>query len=161
MRKRRSSINGLLLFLIYGMFALFSLFLVVIGAKVYREIVTTREENTAIRTAFSYVANKLRMNTGGFDGIYLEEREQISVLVLRGEKAAEGYETLIYYYDGALRECFTPTEQPFSPTAGEIIMKTGPVTIEQTEPGQLCLCITEPDGNFRRMHLNYPYSEEK
>ena len=53
MRMRRNSVNGLLLFLIYGMFALFSMLLVVIGARVYRNIVAVGEENTQTRAAFS------------------------------------------------------------------------------------------------------------
>lgn len=153
MEQRKNSINGLLVFLIYGMFALFSLFLVVIGAKVYREVVSAGEEAASVRAAFSYVANKVRMTSGD---IYIREQEGIPVLVLSGDGDGEaaGYETRIYYYDGALRESFAFSEGQLLPESGEKIAELSAFSVEETDSGQLLLKMEDSEGLCRTMHLD-------
>ena len=136
------------MFLIYGLFALFSLLLVVIGARVYRDITTEGRENTQVRAAFSYVANKVRMSA---EEVELTEQEGIQMLVLSGK--IEGYETRIYYYEGALREIFQETEQTFYPEAGETIAETAEFRFEKTETGGLKLYTQDARGNPRSMEL--------
>ena len=70
MRQRSEAINGLLVFLIYGMFALFALFLVVIGARVYKNVVTTGDSNAAVRTGFCYMS-AFSMEDDGAGGLCL------------------------------------------------------------------------------------------
>lgn len=146
--------NGLLLFLIYGMFALFSLLLVVIGARVYRNIVSTGEENTQMRAAFSYVANKVRAKGGARDTVSLEEKEGLQVLTLAGDVGNQGYETCIYYYDGKLCESYRAADLPFSPDTGEKIVEVEDFMMEETKSGQLLISIKDSGGNWRSMHLN-------
>lgn len=161
MKERKGSANGMLIFLIYGMFALFSLFLVVIGANVYRDVVTVGDENTAVRATFSYVANKVRMNGGDPGEVRLEQREGVSVLVLPRTVGTEEYETLIYCYDGVLKEYFGKAGQDFAPGAGEKIVNVREFVLEEDGPGMLCLSALEEDGTRRSMHLNIQGSEER
>lgn len=149
---RRHAMGGLLLFLIYGMFAVFSLLLVVAGAGVYRRIVSVSEENTRVRAAFSYIANKVRIKGGAEDMVWLEERDGLPVLALVQD--VEGYETCIYYYDGKLCEIFQEAGQAFSPEAGEKIMEAEDFKIEETDTGQLLVSMKDSAGNWRSMHLN-------
>lgn len=156
MRERGSSANGMLVFLIYGMFALFSLFLVVIGARVYRGLTAAGNENTEIRSAFSYVANKVRLGGGQAGAVRVEEKNGITVLSLRESYEDTEYETVIYYYDGALREYFAPAGQDFMPEAGERIAKAADFQIEEDGAGQLLFTLVDEDGGRRSMHLNLP-----
>jgi len=151
MRERRHAAGGLLTLLIYGLFALFSLLLVVIGARVYRNIVSTGRENTEIRASFSYVANKVRMSTREPGSVRIEERDGFDVLILRS--AAEGYETRIYYYDGALREAYQASDQPLSPKLGEKLMELSGFRIEETDTGHLVLSAEDEEWNRRSLHL--------
>lgn len=151
MRERRYGLSGLLTLLIYGLFALFSLLLVVVGARVYKNIVSAGNANTQVRSSFSYVANKVRMSTRAAGTVRLEERDGIDVLVL--ESGIEGYETRIYYYDGALREAYQAEERPFSPELGEKLMEISEFHIEETETGHLVMHATDADGNQRSLHL--------
>lgn len=161
MKRQRGSTNGLLMFLIYGMFALFSLLLVVIGARIYRNIVATGEENTAIRSSFSYISNKIRMSSGTSDTIRLEQRDGIPVLVLTQSYEETDYETLIYYYDGALLEYYGTSGQPFAPESGEKISDIQEFLMEEPSPGQLLFSTVDADGNPLRMHLNYLVLDER
>ena len=154
MRERRLSVNGMLIFLIYGMFALFSLLLVVIGARVYRTVAAVGEENTAVRTSFSYLANKLRMEAGTEGDIRLEEREGYPLLVIGGSGQTEEYETLIYYYDGMLWEYFGAAGQSFEPGKGEKLIEAAGFTIEEPEPGLFYLELSDAAGNQRGLHLS-------
>lgn len=151
MREQRHGVNGLLTLLIYGIFALFSLLLVVAGAKVYRNIVSSGNENMGMRASFSYVANKVRMSTRAVGTVQLKEEDGIEMLVL--ESGTEGYETRIYYYEGALREVYQAIEQPFSPELGEELMELPEFHIEQTEEGNLVLHTKDGDGIPRSLHL--------
>ncbi|MCI8376223.1 MAG: DUF4860 domain-containing protein [Lachnospiraceae bacterium] len=151
MRTRRHAVNGLLTLLIYGIFALFSLFLVVIGARVYRNIVAAGRENTQLRSSFSYVANKVRMSTRAAGSVRLEEQEGMEVLVL--ESGTEGYETRIYYYDGALREAYQASDRPLDPKLGEKLMELSEFRIEETDTGHLVLSAADEGGNRRSLHL--------
>lgn len=151
MRERRSPMNGMLLFLIYGMFALFSLFLVVIGAKVYRRVVAVGEENASARSSCLYVANKVRMNSGTLS---LEQREGYYMLVLKESTELGDYETLIYYYDGALCENYQSVGRSFSPEAGEPVSQVAQVVFEEEAPGLLLLRMLDYEGNWHSIHLN-------
>lgn len=150
MRQRNASINGLLVFLIYGMFALFALFLVVIGARVYKSVVTIGDSNAAMRTGFCYISNKVRLNGGS---VSLEEENGLQVLTLRNTLSGGEYETRIYYDDGVLWEQFVPAEMGFDPAGGEKIVALPAFSMADDGAGDLCLSATTPDGQQSSMRL--------
>lgn len=154
MPRQKSPVNGLLVFLIYGMFAVFSLLLVVIGAKVYRDVTVTGEENAQVRAMFSYVSNKVRMNPGGEGNVYLEERDGIPVLVLREISEGTAYETLIYCSDGVLRELYGAAGQEFYPESGEKITEVKDFSMEAAGNGQIILSAGKEGGGRLSMHLS-------
>ena len=154
MKERGSSANGMLVFLVYGMFSLFSLLLVVIGARVYRELTVAGRENTEVRAAFSYVANKVRMGGETADAVRVEERDGIPVLSLRESYEGTEYETVIYFYEGALREYFAAVGTDFMPQAGERIAQMAGFWMEESEEGLLCFTWEDEDGSRRSMHMN-------
>lgn len=150
MRERKSPMNGMLLFLIYGMFALLSLFLVVIGAKVYRRVVAVGEENTSVRSSCLYVANKVRMHSGTMS---LEERGGIPVLVLSEESETGEYESQIYFYNGFLCENYQKAGVDFIPEAGERLAEIDQVVFEEEESGLLLMRILDFEGSWHNIHL--------
>lgn len=159
MRQRSGAVNGFLLFVIYGMFALFSLLLVLFGARVYRGVVTTGQQNTALRTSFSYIANKVHM-CRETDGLQVQRQGEVDVLVLPESYGSDHYETRIYYADGALWEQFVPAEAPFDAAAGEKVADVEEFSIYMYHPGQLGLLFVAPDGTRYTMHLHYLIREE-
>ena len=56
--KRNHSVDALFALLLYGLFALLSLLLVLIGAQVYRGIVRRTDARSDLRASLSYVANR-------------------------------------------------------------------------------------------------------
>lgn len=118
--RKQHSIETLFAVVLYGMFALLSLLLVLIGAQVYKRIVQNTEARGGIRASLSYVANKVRASDES-GGVRLENRDGIDVLVFEETVEDATYETLIYYYDGALRELFQPSGTSFTPASGETL----------------------------------------
>lgn len=113
MRRGSFSAGGLLVFLVYGLFALFSLLLVVIGAGVYQGVVETGRHNTQARASLFYLANQVRMCSG--EARLLEENGR-SALVL--QDAGSAGETLVWYEDGALWEYYGPAGSGLSDAEG-------------------------------------------
>lgn len=148
MREQSHRVNGVLMLLVYGGFALFSLLLVVVGARVYRNIVSTGQENTRVRAAFSYVAGKVHMSTGSLS---LKEEGDLKILVLGTQ--TEGYETRIFYYDGAVRELYQESEQEFLPEMGEKIVEVQEFHMEFTDEGNLLLRAVDSKGREQSLHL--------
>ena len=123
--------------LLYGLFALLSLLLVLIGAQVYRSIVRQTEARSDTRASLSYVANKIR-----------------SAEEARLEQAGEQtYETLIYFYDGLLRELFQREEDAFLPANGEELTPLQAFTMEESPGGLLTVTSRGADGRDHTLHI--------
>ena len=132
--------------LLYGLFALLSLLLVLIGAQVYRSIVRQTEARSDTRASLSYVANKIR----SAEEARLETREGVPVLVLPEQAGEQTYETLIYFYDGLLRELFQREEDAFLPANGEELTPLQAFTMEESPGGAA-------DRHFPRRRRPRPY----
>ena len=111
--------SGLSLFLIVAVFALMALLTVVLGAGVYRSVVSRAETNHDARTAVAYITGKLRASTGS---VSLEQTEVgDDMLVLTEEIGGTDYETRIYAHGGTLYEVFAAAGIDFAPEQGQPI----------------------------------------
>lgn len=151
MMKRKHSVDTLFALLLYGMFTLFSLLLVLIGAQVYKRIVSNTEARSNVRASLSYVANRVRAESGA-GSIRLEQRDGVDVLVLTEEGETRSFETLIYFYDGMLRELFQASEDPFTPESGEELTALEDFSMEEKTPGLLAFTSKGTDG---KAHCQY------
>ena len=126
MNKRRSfashrhSISQVFVFVLLGVFAVISTFMVLLSAQLYRDIVNQTELSGAHRILTSYVANAVRGNDCA-GSVYTDERAGVPMLVLGREIDGEKYETLIYCHEGKLCELFSEAMQEFDPGYGEEI----------------------------------------
>ena len=135
--------------LLYGLFALLSLLLVLIGAQVYRSIVRQTEARSDTRASLSYVANKIR----SAEEARLQTREGVPVLVLPEQAGEQTYETLIYFYDGLLRELFQREEDAFLPANGEELTPLQAFTMEESPGGLLTVTSRGADGRDHTLHI--------
>lgn len=133
-RQKLSShaISGLFVFLLLGIFAVFSTVMVLLGVKAYRGAVERTEAHNEARISASYIRSMLRADdeAGVFaiepcEGIITEEDGEktvsVETLTLRNNYDGEEYVTRLYTYGGFLREWFTRAEEPFQPEHGEIV----------------------------------------
>ena len=119
MGKNNHAISGVFVFLLLGIFAIFSTIMVVMGAKAYRGMVEKADVHNSIRVASSYIRTMLRSNdvTGV---LRVEDVYGIQTITMENDYG-DIYVTRIYLYDGKLREWFALAEIPFEPANGETV----------------------------------------
>ena len=142
MKQKLSShaVSGLFVFLLLGVFAVFSTVMVLLGVKAYRGAVERTEAHNTSRISSAYIRSMLRSDdeAGAFspescEGIVgepgAEQAVTVDALTLRNDYG-EAYVTRIYVYDGFLREWFTRASEPFHPDRGEIVCPADEMTVE-------------------------------
>ena len=114
------AISGVFIFLLLGLFAVFSTVMVVLGARAYRNIAHAQELHATERIAPSYLRSMVRATdqAGTFS---IEQAADSDMLLFRQDYDGEEYITYIYCHDGTLFECFISSELDFEPGDGEII----------------------------------------
>ena len=119
MGKNNHAISGVFVFLLLGIFAIFSTIMVVMGAKAYRGMVEKADVHNSIRVASSYIRTMLRSNdeTGV---LRVEDVNGIQTITMENDYG-DIYVTRIYLYDGKLREWFALADIPFDPANGETV----------------------------------------
>ena len=111
MKTKSHSISGAFVFMLLGVFAVFSMLLVVLGAQAYRTTVDGAAAHTQKRIVTAFVRNAVRA----------QEHDGLPVLALSSELDGERYVQYIYSYGGSLCELFTSARYGFSPEDGEAV----------------------------------------
>lgn len=115
---------------IFCLFAVCSLFLVLIGANTYRGIVEKIDSNNETRASLSYVANKVHAADSGETSLQTIDGRQ--VLVITSNFSSSDYRTYIYEYEGSIMELFTSAQNSFTPGDGDRITKISEFKMTQT-----------------------------
>ena len=144
--KKKYAIDAVFALILYGMFTLISLLLVLIGAQIYKGIVRRTDARSDVRASLSYVANKIR----SAEEVRLENREGLTVLVLPENQKVE---TVIYFYDGSLREMLQLQGESFDPSAGEELAAVSGFSLSQQEDDLLVVSTKDADGRDHVLHI--------
>jgi len=160
--KSGRSLSGAFVFLLIGMYAVFSLLLVLIGASVYQRIAEAAEYNAHIRTSLTYIASKVRAGDEA-GAVAVETVDGVPVLVLDQRFDGDLYRTRIYYLPdsdgkgGALYELFVIEDgeggEPVDLTDGERITQAVAFNMLEVNGG-LELSITLPDQVIQSLYLH-------
>lgn len=151
--KESHSIDTLFALLLFSTMALCALCIIVMGGRVYRNIVDDMDENFVTRTAMFYISNKVKQyDQQGF--ISVEEREGQNMLVLKEEIDGAIYETLIYEENGLVREMFIEkgTEVPFE--SGTVILETEKLHFEMVQENLLKMELDTKERETKALFLN-------
>ena len=106
---------------LFAVFAVCALMLVSIGAGVYQKTVDDMNTNYNSRTAYSYVAEKIRQNDEA-GSVEVADLAGNPALILSETVDEKVYSTYLYAYDGYLRELFVSPDFKIdsnSPEAGQ------------------------------------------
>ena len=118
MKTKSHSISGAFVFMLLGVFAVFSMLLAVLGAQAYRTTVDNSAAHTQKRIVTAFVRNAVRAQDER-GAIAVEDHDGLPVLALSSELDGERYVQYIYSLNGKLCELFTSAEYPFAPEDGE------------------------------------------
>lgn len=110
--------DGLLMLLLFGVFAVCVLIVLLTGARAYRGLTDRDRAAYDRRTCVQYIATKVRQGdlTGG---VTVEPFGDTAALCL---KDPEGFITRLYCFDGYLMELYTFADGALEPQDGERIM---------------------------------------
>ena len=146
--------DGVFVLLLFCVFAVCVLSVLLTGAGAYRRLTERDRVSYDRRTAAQYIAEKVRQ-ADTWNDVSVEDFGGRDALVLAEEIDGEWYETLIYYYDGYLRELFTSASGEMLPEDGEKIMEANSFLAYADEPeeGQLSLRIQTSDGTWEELTL--------
>ena len=114
------AISGVFVFLLLGIFAVFSTVMVVLGAKAYKSTADRAADHNASRISNAYIRSMVRSDDSS-NSLRVDEIDGITSVTLVYDYDGEEYLTRIYVYDGILREWFTYAEAEFEPEAGEAV----------------------------------------
>jgi len=142
---KKPKMGGLLALLLFAVFAACILLVLLMGAKAYKQLVLRDNESYDRRTATQYIITRVRQSD--LDGAFSVRKESVGdVLAMSEEVDGSEYETLVYCYDGYLRELFTVGDSEFDPQAGEKILPVELFAV-QLEEGLLSVELELPNGD--------------
>ena len=156
MGKNNHAISGVFVFLLLGIFAIFSTIMVVMGAKAYRGMVERADIHNSVRVASSYIRTMLRSNDEA-GVLRVEDVDGVQTITMENDWG-DIYVTRIYIYEGKLREWFAMAEIPFAPANGETVCSLDSMQVELKD-GLLHFVVAE---NGTEMEIDYaPRSTEQ
>ena len=103
MRSKRRSFEVLLVLIVFGVYAIGSLFICTVGATTYRDVTVGMQSNYDLRTGVLYLAEKTRQNDIA-GAVRVEQYQGADALVLTEQRTGKGYETWIFVYEDKLCE---------------------------------------------------------
>ena len=120
--KRRAikhQMDGLLMLLLFGVFAVCVLAVLLTGADAYRGLTQRDQAAFDRRSGVQYIATRVRQGDTE-DSVTVEPFEDVTALVLTDE---EGYVTKVYCYDGWLMEMYCAADAELEPIDGQKVMR--------------------------------------
>ena len=131
MGKSSHAISGLFVFMLLGIFAVFSTIMVLLSAKAYRGVVDKAAMHNSVRVASSYIRTMLRSDDES-GVLRIEDAEGVQTITMENDYG-DVYVTRIYVYDGKLREWFAMKEIPFLPGNGETVCELDSMDAELSD----------------------------
>ncbi|MBE5808045.1 MAG: DUF4860 domain-containing protein [Clostridiales bacterium] len=114
------AISGVFIFLLLGVFAVFSTVMVVMGAKAYRSTIDRQDMHNADRIAPAYIRSMVRADDER-GVLTVEEVDGMQSITMRNTYDEDTYITRIYCCDGKLYEWFSSDDIEFAPAEGEAV----------------------------------------
>lgn len=155
--KRHHSIAGVFVFLVLGLFAVMSMFLVLEGARAYKSTVNMTAEHNNRRVIHAYVRNAVRSEDCA-GAVAVKDISGVTVIQIRQDMMVEEASTqsdfynYIYCYDGMLMSQFLEEGRVFKPEQGEEICQMAECAIRM-EGNMLELTLKDHEGNEYQDHI--------
>ena len=148
---RTHAVQDAFVFLLLGIFALFSAIMVLFSVGMYKDIHTQAEKAGVDRILDHYIVNAVRSHDRTAS-VSFEKRNGTEVLVLTENEDDAAYETLVYLYNGMLTEMFLEAGSEFLPEYGEMIAPASGFSVAM-ENGLMKIRIIDSQGNERLLSV--------
>lgn len=156
-KQRKLDYNSILPFLLITIFGLCILFVLLFGAKLYKEAVSRDTENFEVRIINQYIFTRIHQSDG-VDMAFIGDFENATpsdsgdTLFIKETINGQIYYTRIYSFDGALYELFSSEEDSFERCDGEIILPIASISFTQEE-GLITVSIEHANGKHNDLSV--------
>lgn len=130
---------------LFALFAVTAFVLALVGIKQYKVTADNMNYNYEVRTATSYLREKARQNDVS-SGISVTTEQGTEILTFSNEINGKTYNTLIYYFDGSLREIFVAEDSVYTLESGQEIIPLNGFSITHNSD-YLIVTITDSHNN--------------
>jgi len=144
-KRDKSIVDALFLLALFGVFLICALFIVLFGAKIYKNTVKASEDSFFTRTCYTYITEKIRQNDnangvkiyGSMDSDIpdsvkpLLESEGSTVIELTKSIDDKNYITYLYINEGYLKEYTTTEGNKVNPAVGNQIIEMSSMRAEK------------------------------
>lgn len=138
--------------LLFVLFAITTFILVLVGVKQYQVTANNMSQNYQIRTATSYLTEKVRQNDNT-NGISLVDLDGTQAIALTSNIDETEYYTYIYFYQGQLRELFVSKDSVFTLETGQAIIELTDFSIEEASNKMIKVTLKGDDNTTRSLYL--------
>ncbi len=121
-RTKEFQINGILVLVLFGVFAVSILAVLLTGAGAYKRLTERGQVTYTARTIPQYVSTRVRQ-ADAMGNVAVVLFEGVEALELAEEIEGKRYVTRIYCFDGYVRELFSDSSIVLNPIDGECIME--------------------------------------
>ena len=155
---KKRKIDALAVFLLFGLFAVCILSVLLTGADAYRRLAQRDQLSYDWRTAGQYLSTRVRQADRA-GAVTVRSFGGVDALVLTEEIDGSAYETLVYCYDGYLRELFVSAGGDFSPEDGEEVLQAQSLSLV-LDDRLLTADLIGPAGETQTLTLSLRSGEE-
>lgn len=131
---RGQKIDTVFVLIIFCIFASSVLIVLMLGGSIYKNMADISQAGYDERTCLSYIWTKVK-NGDEAGKIYVDDFNGQAALCLDEVYDGVTYRTVIYYYDGWVRELFSEAGLALAPEDGVAVIKTDSLAFEQLQDG--------------------------
>ena len=162
MRKIRTvshKVDTVFTLILFGVFAVSVLLVLLAGAGVYQDIAARMERQYEERTCLSYLDAKVR-HYDAAGQVVVEMLDECQALALYEEIEGVRYKTLIYCYDGYVRELFFEDGLAFQAEDGQRVLLAQDLSFRWAQTNLLQIVCTTAGGEEAELMVYLHSGEE-
>ncbi|XCP85596.1 DUF4860 domain-containing protein [Roseburia hominis] len=131
---------------LFCVFLISAIFVIVIGANVYRNAQKASDANYGRRTSLSYITEKIRQSDEN-GGISIGEMDDgTPALLITANYQGTAYTTYIYSSEGEMRELFVRNDTSADPQDGTGLIQDITLSFEDLGNSLLKITVTDKEG---------------
>lgn len=150
--RRGRTLSGAFVFWLLSIFAVFAMFLVLLGARAYQSTVAKTEAHADARVLENFIVNAVRADDAR-GAVSIETMNGMDALQIIYDYDGEAYDKWIYCVDGGLYELFTARKFGFDAQTGEFICGAREMRLEQNGE-TICVEIIDDNGKCHAMQIS-------
>lgn len=131
---KTTRVDTIFVLIIFCVFAASVLMVLMLGGSVYKNVTEMARDGYDERTCLAYVWSKVK-NSDESGMVYVGDFQGISVLCLEENYNGATYQTMIYLYDGWVRELYSEAGLEFYPEDGVAVIQADSMDFEQFDRG--------------------------